>query len=56
VETGELPAQARLAEFLQTDAAGYSTERDRPDRNGTHLRFGEVSPRQAWHAARFAAA
>jgi hypothetical protein len=57
----ELPAQARLAEFLQTDAAGYSTERDRPDRNGTsrlspHLRFGEVSPRQVWHAARFAAA
>jgi deoxyribodipyrimidine photolyase len=56
VETGELPAQSRLAEFLQTDAAGYSTEGERLDRNGTHLRFGEVSPRQAWHAARFAAA
>jgi len=35
--------------------------RDRPDRNGTsglspHLRFGEVSPRQVWHATQFAAA
>jgi deoxyribodipyrimidine photo-lyase len=35
--------------------------RDRPDRCGTstlspHLRFGEISPRQVWHAARFAAA
>ena len=43
------------------DAAGYSSERDRPDRDGTsklspHLRFGEISPRQIWHAARFAAA
>ena len=37
------------------------TSRDRPDRDGTsrlspHLRFGEISPRQIWHAARFAAA
>ena len=35
--------------------------RDRPDRDGTsrlspHLRFGEISPRQVWHAARFATA
>ena len=40
---------------------GYAGERDRPDRDGTsrlspHLRFGEISPRQVWHAARFAAA
>jgi deoxyribodipyrimidine photo-lyase len=40
--------------------ARYSTNRDRPDRAGTsglspHLRFGEISPRQVWHAARFAA-
>jgi deoxyribodipyrimidine photo-lyase len=40
---------------------GYASERDRPDRDGTsslspHLRFGEISPRQLWHAARFAAA
>jgi deoxyribodipyrimidine photo-lyase len=41
--------------------AGYAGTRDRPDREGTsrlspHLRFGEISPRQVWHAARFAAA
>ena len=58
---GEKSGQQRLREFLENGVAGYSTSRDRPDRNGTsrlspHLRFGEVSPRQAWHAARFAAA
>jgi deoxyribodipyrimidine photo-lyase len=57
---GEASAQARLKAFLQ-NAAGYSTERDRPDRPSTsrlspHLRFGEISPRQVWHAARFVAA
>jgi deoxyribodipyrimidine photo-lyase len=58
---GELSAQARLRAFLATGVAGYSDHRDRPDRDGTsglspHLRFGEISPRQIWHAARFAAA
>jgi deoxyribodipyrimidine photo-lyase len=58
---GEASAQARLAAFLETGAAGYARERDRPGRDGTsnlspHLRFGEISPRQIWHAARFAAA
>ncbi len=58
---GESSAQDRLKEFLETGMAGYATERDRPDRSGTsrlspHLRFGELSPRQVWHAARFAAA
>jgi deoxyribodipyrimidine photo-lyase len=58
---GELPAQARLHQFLKNGVAGYAADRDRPDRNGTsglspHLCFGEISPRQAWHAARFAAA
>jgi deoxyribodipyrimidine photo-lyase len=58
---GELPAQARLQEFLGNGVAGYAGDRDRPDRNGTsglspHLCFGEISPRQVWHAARFAAA
>ena len=57
---GEASAHARLKAFLQT-AKGYAGERDRPDREGTsklspHLRFGEISPRQIWHAARFAAA
>lgn len=57
---GESAAQAGLRAFLK-NVGGYSTERDRPDRAGTsrispHLRFGEISPRQVWHAARFAAA
>ena len=54
-------AQARLKAFLDGGIAGYAGDRDRPDRDGTsrlspHLRFGEISPRQVWHAARFAAA
>jgi deoxyribodipyrimidine photo-lyase len=58
-KAGEMAARARLQSFLQT-MAGYSDNRDRPDRAGTsglspHLRFGEISPRQVWHAARFAA-
>ena len=58
---GELSAQSRLKAFLEHGVAGYSVQRDRPDRAGTsglspHLRFGEISPRQLWHAARFAAA
>jgi deoxyribodipyrimidine photo-lyase len=58
---GERAAQTRLEAFLQVGVAGYATGRDRPDREGTsglspHLRFGEISPRQVWHAARFAAA
>lgn len=57
---GEAAAQARLADFLDGDIAGYASGRDRPDRDRTsrlspHLRFGEISPRQVWHAARFAA-
>jgi deoxyribodipyrimidine photo-lyase len=57
---GEKTARARLSRFLKTGLAGYSGDRDRPDRAGTsglspHLRFGEISPRQIWHAARFAA-
>ncbi len=58
---GEKPAQARLKAFLHKPITGYSGDRDRPDRAGTsglspHLRFGEISPRQVWYAARFAAA
>ena len=58
---GEASAQSRLADFLKSGVAGYARERDRPDRDSTsklspHLRFGEISPRQIWHAARFAAA
>ena len=57
---GEASARAQLKTFLETGVAGYCGDRDRPDRNGTsklspHLRCGEISPRQVWHAARFAA-
>ena len=58
---GESAGQKRLENFLKTGLGGYTSDRDRPDRDGTsglspHLRFGEVSPRQVWHAAHFAAA
>lgn len=58
---GEASARARLRTFLEQGARDYVADRDRPDRDGTsrlspHLRFGELSPRQVWHAARFAAA
>jgi len=58
---GEGAGQTRLENFLKENLAGYANDRDRPDRGGTsglspHLRFGEVSPRQVWHAAQFAAA
>jgi deoxyribodipyrimidine photo-lyase len=58
---GELAAQQRLEGFLRSGVAGYANERDRPGRGGTsrlspHLRFGEISPRQVWHAAQFALA
>ena len=58
---GESAAQKRLKRFLKTGLDGYADARDRPDRDSTsglspHLRFGEISPRQVWHAAQFAAA
>jgi deoxyribodipyrimidine photo-lyase len=58
---GEAQARARLRDFLKTTVRSYASERDRPDLPGAsrlspHLRFGEISPRQLWHAARFAAA
>jgi deoxyribodipyrimidine photolyase len=60
-QPGEISALARLNAFSEGGVAGYAGDRDRPDRRGTsglslHLRFGEISPRQVWHAARFAAA
>jgi deoxyribodipyrimidine photo-lyase len=58
---GELAAQERLKAFLADGVTGYAENRDRPDIDATsrlspHLRFGEISPRQIWHAAQFAAA
>jgi deoxyribodipyrimidine photo-lyase len=57
---GERAAHDRLAALLDR-LPGYTSDRDRPDREATsrlspHLRFGEISPRQVWYAARFAAA
>jgi deoxyribodipyrimidine photo-lyase len=58
---GESAAQKRLKHFLKAGLAGYAEDRDRPARDGTsglspHLCLGEISPRQVWHAAQFAAA
>jgi deoxyribodipyrimidine photo-lyase len=56
---GEDGAKTRLETFLDATMSGYAQSRDRPDRDGTsrlspHLRFGEISPFQLWHAARLA--
>jgi deoxyribodipyrimidine photo-lyase len=53
---GEDAAQERLYDFLESGMKGYAAGRDRPDqehvsRLSPHLRFGEISPRQIWHAA-----
>ncbi|WP_105032726.1 cryptochrome/photolyase family protein [Arthrobacter ruber] len=53
---GETGAHARLDEFLDGAAHGYKDSRDRPAVHGTsrlspHLRFGEISPFEVWHAA-----
>ncbi len=52
---GEEGAHARLDRFLSTAIDNYKDGRDRPDqeyvsRLSPHLRFGEISPNQAWHA------
>ncbi len=57
---GEAGAHERLTNFLRSGLRGYAEERDRPGRDATsalspHLRFGEISPRQVWDAARNAA-
>lgn len=56
---GEDGARDRLDAFLDETIAGYREARDLPDRNSTsrlspHLRFGEISPRQIWHATQAA--
>ncbi|MFK3668086.1 deoxyribodipyrimidine photo-lyase [Ochrobactrum soli] len=52
---GETAAIDQLYHFFDTTIRDYAGDRDRPDVEGTsklspHLRFGEISPRQAWHA------
>ncbi|MBG6216566.1 deoxyribodipyrimidine photo-lyase [Arthrobacter sp. CAN_A6] len=54
---GEGSAHQRLDDFLDSRVEGYRTNRDLPATEGTsrlspHLRFGEISPFQIWHAAR----
>ncbi len=56
-QPGEAPAARQLAAFLDDGVAGYSEGRNLPATRGTsrlspHLHFGEISPRQIWHAAR----
>lgn len=56
---GEAAAAERLGDFLSGVLDGYGEGRDRPDRASTsrlspHLRFGEIGPRQIWHATRSA--
>ncbi|QCK87235.1 deoxyribodipyrimidine photo-lyase [Phreatobacter aquaticus] len=58
---GEAGARARLADFLDAGLARYPDERNRPDLASTsrlspHLRFGELSPVQIWHASEHAGA
>jgi deoxyribodipyrimidine photo-lyase len=53
---GETAAQDALYDFLD-DIQNYKRSRDLPDRDGTsrlspYLHWGEISPRQVWHAAR----
>ena len=50
-------AESRLRDFLNGQIDSYEQGRDRPDLDATsalspYLAFGELSPRQLWHAAR----
>ena len=58
---GESGALDRLDEFLDARLRLYKSHRDHPDTEATsglspHLHFGEVSPRQVWHATQRAVA
>lgn len=56
-DIGEAAAIARLETFLEESVSDYPEGRDFPARDVTsrlspHLRFGEISARQVWHAAK----
>jgi deoxyribodipyrimidine photo-lyase len=58
---GEAGAATTLDHFLDTGIAHYAPQRDHPARAGTsrlspHLHFGEIGPRQLWHAVHSRAA
>jgi len=55
-QPGERGAWQNLGRFLDGPVARYDEARNLPDTSGTsrlspHLHFGEISPRQVWHAA-----
>lgn len=54
---GEASATHALDQFIDGGLDHYHDHRDRPDLAGTsrlspHLHFGEIGPRQVWHAVR----
>jgi len=56
-QPGEAGAAANLDRFLAKVFDDYTGQRNRPDVTATsrlspHLHFGEISPRQIWHAVR----
>ena len=60
VNLSDIAARTELTAFLDRGLPGYAVLRDRPDlphtsRMSPHLRFGEISPFQIWHACRHAA-
>jgi len=55
VGVGEQAAQKRLTEFTASRIGAYKADRDRMDVDATshlseNLTYGEISPRQMWHA------
>ena len=59
-QPGEAGAAARIRRFMAGPLAAYDAQRNLPGIEGSsglspHLRWGEVSARQVWHAARAAA-
>jgi deoxyribodipyrimidine photo-lyase len=56
-QPGEAGAQGQLHRFLDDALADYPTGRNLPGEDGSsrlspHLHWGEISPRQVWHAVR----
>ena len=56
-QPGSAGARTELDRFLREGLLSYDEGRNRPDLAGTsrlspHLHFGEISPRQVWHAVR----
>lgn len=56
-KTGEQAAQQKLADFLKNNLGGYQENRNEPACHGVsglspHLHFGEIGPRQVWHATK----